>query len=138
MRKILSLLLIVSCLVLLGGGCSKKEKKIPVKQINPPVTENQKDVGDTTKQQPVTTPAVKQKIIPQPPVQVVPQKKCDITKDVKNQYCGIKVTVYACKCAFHGEYCDKANMDKQQAYNYVMNGFNSWVASLNKACEAGQ
>ncbi len=143
MRKIMMFGALVVCLVVLANGCDNDdERKSQIGNERPP--ENYVEQPVETKVVPASAPA---KPVPAPakvqpvapvPVPKVEKKVCNITKDVRNEYCGVKVSAYQCKCAFHGEYCDKAGMSQDQAYQTTMQGFNAWVAGLNAACEVAQ
>lgn len=65
-----------------------------------------------------------------------PKKVCNIQKDIKNDYCGVEVSAYQCKCAFHGEYCAEAGLSKEDALNLTNKGFDLWVRQLKASCEA--
>ena len=53
--------------------------------------------------------------------------------DIKSDFCGSKMGVYYCKCAFHGEYCSNAGMDKSTASKHVYSKFNEYVSEQMKA-----
>jgi len=61
------------------------------------------------------------------------------TPHIKNDYCGKVMSVYNCKCAWHGQYCDTAGMDQSTATAFVTNAYNVWVEGLRNsfksACE---
>jgi hypothetical protein len=47
--------------------------------------------------------------------------------DKKDDFCGVHLSFYYCKCAFHGDYCDNINMSRKEAKNYVNEQYDSWV-----------
>lgn len=55
-----------------------------------------------------------------------------VHKDIKNDYCGVKVQAKFCKCAWHNQLCEAAGMDQASAVNFVTSGFNNWEAGIMK------
>ncbi len=60
--------------------------------------------------------------------------------DIKDDFCGVKISFQYCKCAFHNQYCGSIGMDKSGANTHVYSEYNTYVASLkegfNTACES--
>lgn len=59
------------------------------------------------------------------------------TFNIKNDFCGKSMPAQFCKCAFHGTYCDRAQMDQTAANNYVQKGFQGFVNGKVQAFKAG-
>ena len=62
------------------------------------------------------------------PLAALAASKVDTYKvpDVKNDYCGVEINFQYCKCAFHDQYCDAVNLDKDGAHSYVLDAFRKW------------
>ena len=53
--------------------------------------------------------------------------------DIKNDFCGVHINFQFCKCAFHNQYCNAIDMDKDSANAKVQAEFATFVAGRRDA-----
>lgn len=60
--------------------------------------------------------------------------------DIKQVFCGVHISVYYCKCAFHNQNCDVIDKTQAEADVYLQSEFNKWIenkdAAKISACES--